>query len=345
VCHQREDRKLHRARQTYTARRGARDGAAYDEEAKSYRPVYWFDAKGEDGSNALVQAKLITPSDGQPARLAVIDVFPYGDAGHYGDAVQESRMPQGPALPVASLTGRELGEAADILALGKAAGAWYRANLRGQSVTNAATGWKVRFTKSGEGKTAGGKGEDLYRLVPALREIVASGILIGTEPDSQGRRQITAIHTFAATVELDGVTKEVTIKVREAQDGRMFYDLNRDMSDGARFSLPSSPVMDAGARGEVPTVRAEYSAVDPALEGNPVNLNIEFREPAGKREDAPQGWGEVEADPLITDEAVAAVTRDLNAELARSGLAGKASVRVVRGLTGVCQSSCRLVSS
>jgi hypothetical protein len=132
---------------------------------------------------------------------------------------------------------------------------------------------------------------------------------------------------------MDGVTKDVTIKVREAQDGRMFYDLNRDMSDGARFSLPSSPVMDAGARGEVPTVRAEYSAVDPALEGDPVNVNIEFREPAGKREDAPQGWGDVDADPLITDEAVAAVTRDLNAELARSGLAGKASVRVVKGLT------------
>jgi hypothetical protein len=137
---------------------------------------------------------------------------------------------------------------------------------------------------------------------------------------------------------MDGVTKDVTIKVREAQDGRMFYDLNRDMSDGARFSLPSSPVMEAGARGEVPTVRAEYSAVDPALEGGPVKLNIEFREPAGKREDAqredaPQGWGDVDADPLITDEAVAAVTRDLNAELARSGLAGKASVRVVKGLT------------
>jgi hypothetical protein len=112
VCHQREDRKLHRARQTYTARRGARDGAAHDEEAKSYRPVYWLDAKGEDGSNALVQAKQITSSDGQPARLDVIDVFPYGDA------VQESRMPQGRGDPVASLTGQELGAAADILALG-----------------------------------------------------------------------------------------------------------------------------------------------------------------------------------------------------------------------------------
>jgi len=246
--------------------------------------------------------------------------------------VMESRIP-GRGDPVASLTGQELGAAADILALGKAASDWYRDNLRGQTVTNAATGWKVRFTKAGQGKIAGGKGEDLYRLVPALREIVASGILIGTEPDSQGRRQITAIHTFAATVDLDGVTKDVTIKVREAQDGRMFYDLNRDMSDGARFSLPSSPVMEAGARGEVPTVRAEYSAVDPALEGGPVNLNIEFREPAGKREDAPQGRGEVEADAPITDAAIASITRDLNAELARSGLAGKASVRVVKGLT------------
>ncbi len=129
------------------------------------------------------------------------------------------------------------------------------------------------------------------------------------------------------------MTKDVTIKVRESQDGRMFYDLNRDMSDGARFSFPSSPVMDAGARGEVPTVRAEYSAVDPALEGGPVTLDIEFREPAGKREDAPQGWGDVDADPPITDAAIASITRDLNAELARSGLAGKASVRMLKRLT------------
>lgn len=113
---------------------------------------------------------------------------------------------------------------------------------------------------------------------------------------------------------------DVVVKIRESKDGRMFYDLNRDMSDGARFSLPSSPVMEAGARGEVPTVRAEYSAVDPALEGGPVKSNIEFREPAGKREDAPQGWGEVEADAPITDAAIASITADLNAELAQSGL-------------------------
>jgi N12 class adenine-specific DNA methylase len=49
-------------------------------------------------------------------------------------------------------------------------------------------------------------------------------------------------------------------------------------------------------------------------------------------QDTPPGWGEVEADPPITDADIAAITRDLNAELARTGLAGKAKVVVIRDL-------------
>jgi len=269
----------------------ARNGAAHDEEAKSYLPVYWFDAKGEDGSNALVQAKLITSSDGQPARLNVIDVFPYGDA------VQESRMPRS-GDPVASLTGQELGDAADILALGKAASDWYRANLIGQQVTNAETGWDIRFSRKGANKIGGRKGEDLYRIVPALREMIAKGRLVSSEPFGDPDGQTRAFHKFAVVVELAGVVKDVIVSVRESANGRYHYDLSRDVSDGARFSLPSSPVMEAGARGE---------SADAA------DLNIDFAPPARKPDSTPSGWGEVEADAPITDAAIASVTRDLRA--------------------------------
>jgi N12 class adenine-specific DNA methylase len=47
----------------------------------------------------------------------------------------------------------------------------------------------------------------------------------------------------------------------------------------------------------------------------------------------PSGWGEVEADPPFTDKAIREITRDLNDEVRRTGLAGKVSVRVIEGLT------------
>jgi N12 class adenine-specific DNA methylase len=232
--------------------------------------------------------------------------------------VMESRIP-GRGDPVASLTGQELGAAADILALGKAAAKWYRDNLVGQQVTNAETGWSIRFSRRGANKIGGRKGQDLYRMVPALREIIGAGTLMSSEPALGPNSDIKMFYKFRATVSLNGVSKDVVATVREDATGKYHYDLSRNMEDGARWMLsPRIPVMEAGAK---------------ETDSAPTELNIDFAQPARKQNDSPSGWGEVEADAPITDAAIASITRDLNAELARSGLAGKASVRVVKGLT------------
>lgn len=50
------------------------------------------------------------------------------------------------------------------------------------------------------------------------------------------------------------------------------------------------------------------------------------------RDIALEGWGEVEADPPITEADIMAITREMNAEIERTGISGKVNVRVVREL-------------
>lgn len=214
--------------------------------------------------------------------------------------------------PVANLTGNELGEWEDMRQLGKKAEAWYRENLTGKTVTNADTGWTITFANSGARKTTSGKGADLLRMVPALRAIMQNGKLMSTEGDNRVRGGIKAVHKFGATVELDGRPRDVIATVREGTDGKYHYSLSRDMSDGARFMVPKDSQTSEGiaANGQRPL---------PAMEGNPVELNLQFAEPSIKPV-------EVAAFP--------AISKMLAKEMQAHGLGGKISPRVVRGLVG-----------
>lgn len=209
------------------------------------------------------------------------------------------------AEPVATLTGNELGAWEDIRQLGRKVEAWYRDNLIGKTVVHGATGMEVHFRREGGRKVSGRKGDVLMRIVPALREIIADGTLTNTEADTKGNRDVKAWHTISATVMLDGKPRDVVVKIKETADGSFHYDLSRDMSDGARQMVAS------GRDGD--------TAI--GLEDNPVNLNLQLFSPEINGDDA-----------LITDEEIRRITRDMNAELAASGLAGKVSVRVVRRL-------------
>lgn len=214
--------------------------------------------------------------------------------------------------PVATLTGKELGEWSNMPQLRRKAMDWYDSNLGGSTVTNEATGWEITFAKGSSGKTVEGKGDVLVRLVPALREIVQRGKLSVTEPDKMKREGIKAIHKFAATVELEGRPRDVIVTVREGTDGKYYYSLTRDMSDGARFQrLDASTSVDmTGRTGPIP-----------ALEGNPVEFNIELTAAAGNP--AP-----------IPPEAIRPVSKALTDELRRMGLVDAVSPAVVRGLIG-----------
>lgn len=181
------------------------------------------------------------------------------------------------AEPVASLTGEELGVAfrgpADMPALRKAAFDWYRDNLSGTTVTMRETGWSVTFSNKGARKSVNAKGEDLVRMVPALREIVTHGRLLDSDRDLKGRRDIVAVHKIAARVELAGQPKDVIATLRETKEGRLHYDLTRDVSTGARFSASGEPTVRMGANAQVRS---------PALEGGTGTLNLFVQEARDK---------------------------------------------------------------
>lgn len=166
---------------------------------------------------------------------------------------------------VAEITGDELGSWSDIRQLGRKAAAWYRQTfLSGDepaTVTNANNGWVIQFNKAGAGKIGGRKGEDLYKAVVALPQILERGILVSSEPDNRGRPDIKAIHKIAATVKIGGRDVPLVATVRETADGLFHYDLSREMEGGRTESAE-------------PQGRARLG--QPALEGASSDINIDF---------------------------------------------------------------------
>ncbi|MDB6454269.1 PLxRFG domain-containing protein [Falsirhodobacter sp. 20TX0035] len=178
---------------------------------------------------------------------------------------KDSRSPEERPI-VASLTGKELGEWAELKQLQAKARDWYRDNLVGQTVTNAATGWQISFNMSGAKKTTNSAGDVLLRLVPALRSIIEQGTLVRSEPDARGRHTIKAVHSFSARVSLEGQPKDVVVQVRETENGTFHYNLSRDMGDGAKFLRTSG----------------WDETLPDGLESNPVTLNMDLQEPSVK---------------------------------------------------------------
>lgn len=243
-----------------------------------------------------------------------------------GPATMEMRED---AAPVATLTGNELGPWEDIRQLGRKAEAWYRDNLVGQTVTNEATGMVIGFNARGAKKTTGRKGEDLYRIVPALRDILAGGRLVGTESDRRGRREVKAVHKLQAEVSLAGEVASVIATVREMTDGTFQYDLSMDntASSGAADRVTearSGQPDDGGAevlQGRNPAnLTVELEGPTSALEGDPADLNLEFA-PNSRKRDAEIGGDDLRA-----------MARDLNAMPEIVAMGGRVPVRVVSDL-------------
>lgn len=81
----------------------------------------------------------------------------------------------------------------------------------------------------------GRKGETLYHLVAALREIIRDGRIVVVEGPKKTGSAIEAVYKIGARVVLKGKPRDVIVAVRETADGRYHYDLSRDVSGGARF--------------------------------------------------------------------------------------------------------------
>ncbi|MBN2760868.1 MAG: PLxRFG domain-containing protein [Rhodobacteraceae bacterium] len=231
------------------------------------------------------------------------------------DDEKQSRFNQ---EPVASLRGDELGDWSDIRQLGRKVEAWYRDNLIGTSVTNAETGMDIQFNRRGAKKVSGRKGDELLRIVPALREILANGSLVASEGDKKGRDEVVSVHKFQANVDLAGKPVTVIATVREMSDGTFHYDLSKE-AYGARVLQDNSPAN--------PTV--EPDGPTSAFEGDPAEFNLDF---AGNPVNASE---QQTADPEIKSSDIAAIKSAVGAELRRAGLDGAVAAQVVRGLSNV----------
>ncbi|WP_143025622.1 hypothetical protein [Paracoccus isoporae] len=256
--------------------------------------------RDSDGARAI----LIISGHGENQKIAALT--------EPEDGPRDSRF--GDDAPVvAQLTGDELGPRADIRQLARLASSWYRKNLvrDGKPITvkNRATGWEISFDNAGTKKIGGRKGEDVYRAVVALPAILEHGRPIASEPDRKGRDQIKAVHTFAATIMLDGRRLALLAHVRETTDGRFHYDLGVEGSEGR-------------SRTALKTDSPREQAIRSAFKGAPADLNLAT---AGS---------EVNSSAISPAQA-RAINAAANQALAKVGLLGKIGLKVEAGrLTG-----------
>lgn len=99
----------------------------------------------------------------------------------------------------------------------------------GKEVTIAESGDRVRIPRSGIKKTVShktqeGKEGDHALSTLALPDMLRGAHYISSESDKRGRAEIKAIHTYESSVSVGDRDYDVTLKVRETQEGKRFYD-------------------------------------------------------------------------------------------------------------------------
>lgn len=205
------------------------------------------------------------------------------------------------------------GDVVGINELRQAAFNFYRGNIAGHEVVNAATGWNIKFagTKAAKKVSRKGKGDTILRAISELPTILQSARVVSSDTDNRGRAEVKLIHALEAEISLDGA-KPVKVRayVREMHNGRFFYDLTGNVSAGR----------------SVPPKGTFESEMTPALEGSADQLKL-VQVPE-KINAAPDGWGETEGDTSPTPANFRAVTKAVKDEITASGLSGKVKAKV-----------------
>jgi Large polyvalent protein-associated domain 3 len=118
---------------------------------------------------------------------------------------------------------------------------------------------------------AGGAGSELLKVVPAIPDILEKGTLIGSELDRAQRSAIKAHHYFAGATDVGGKRLDVVLTVRETQDGKFHYSLNRDRDFDA--GEPRKGAVGRPTSDDQPRTSAPEEPVT-AIEGTHGELNI-----------------------------------------------------------------------
>lgn len=135
--------------------------------------------------------------------------------------------------PLATLTGKELGEFGDdVKALRTAAAAWYRENLQETFVEREDLG-EIRFSGKGRKEFVYyGANPDKLRMIVALKSLIENGDYIRREEINKPRRdKIVAFHVIEGNVALSGETHRARVLIAEDRDGKLFYQLFPDAKE------------------------------------------------------------------------------------------------------------------
>lgn len=125
------------------------------------------------------------------------------------------------------LSGKELGDYADIAELRQKAVDYYKQNLQGKTAKHPELG-KVLFSGKGLRKfISSSANEEKIRMLPAVPDIIKEGKYQGEEKPSHQREDgIIKFHRISKTVNMAGKKYQASVLVGEDKAGNKFYNLN-----------------------------------------------------------------------------------------------------------------------
>lgn len=136
---------------------------------------------------------------------------------------------------------------ADVQTVRAAARKWFNEHLKGTSVHSDALGADVTFGSSGREKAISRSGAgDKLRLFAALPDLIRSGQAVRSEPSYDPREtSVKAYHTLESSVLLGNRQLRVRVLIREAINGRFYYD-HDEVAEGPAADARSDPPINGG---------------------------------------------------------------------------------------------------
>ncbi|KAA3649398.1 MAG: hypothetical protein DWQ11_18830 [Proteobacteria bacterium] len=176
--------------------------------------------------------------------------------------------------PAASISGDEFGtahEIADAPQMRKLAREWYDANLRGRSVTNAASGREIQFRGARKAFNTSASPEKI-QLFAALEQLISNGEIVSSEPSTNpAQKNVKAYHWLEGDVRIGDRTVRAGVTIREDNEGNLYYNHNPVNEKGTQ---PVGPLTDPAhkAGGVEPKGESLEQSIAPADDG--INLSI-----------------------------------------------------------------------
>lgn len=166
--------------------------------------------------------------------------------------------------PIVTLSGEEIAPAGTPdTELRKAAKEWFKANLTGKTIESQALGGPVRFATARKPISSSADIRKL-QLFAAIPDLIANAPEVDTQPARDGAPSVKAWHYLRGTVDLAGEALEVTLSVREDNNGNFYY--NHVIESGAPSEL-TDPAREAGGG-------TEGSAYDQSVDQKTDNINL-----------------------------------------------------------------------